>query len=73
MAERSLSHTQLVEIKKIEGDSQKLRNINNQLLAITNKCKDLTINKILAKDDMEFAIEFLTGKLPFLKNALKKH
>lgn len=45
------SNTQLVEIQKIEDNSQKLRNINNQLLAIIDKCKDLTINKILAKDN----------------------
>ncbi|MFU7501953.1 MAG: hypothetical protein ACE1S7_00390 [Candidatus Tisiphia sp.] len=61
------SVTTLVEIETIEDNTQKLRNINNQLLVIIDKCKDLTINKILAKDDMELAIEFLTGKLPFPK------
>jgi hypothetical protein len=45
-----------------------LIDINNQLIEIFKYCKDFTINKILAKDDLELALDFLTGKTPFLKD-----
>ena len=46
--------------------------INNQLIAIFERCKDFTINKILAKDDLELAFDFLTGKTHFVKGPLWK-
>ena len=52
-----------LKIQEIEDSAVRLRSVNTQLLGITNKFKDFTIEKILAKDDLELALEVLTGKL----------
>ncbi len=52
-----------LKIQEIEDSAVRLRNVNAQLLGITNKFKDLAMEKILAKDDLELALEVLTGKL----------
>lgn len=59
------SNSQLVEIEKIEDNSKKLKNITIKIRSIIDNCEDLTLDKILAKDDLEVAMEFLTGKLKF--------
>ena len=41
--------------------------INNQILDIVNGCKNLTIDKILEKDDFELSFEALTGKIQLPK------
>ena len=51
----------------IEENINSLLKINNQILAIVDACKDSTINKILAKDDLELAIDALSGKITLPK------
>jgi hypothetical protein len=41
--------------------------INKEILEILDYCKDYTIDKIMQKDEMELALEVLTGKIPFPK------
>jgi len=66
--QEQLSELQLTQVQKIENYTHLLIDINNQLIAIFKYCKDFTINKILAKDDLELAFDFLTGKTDFLKD-----
>jgi hypothetical protein len=40
-----------------------IRKINVAILALAAEVKDHTIDKILAKDDIELALEVLAGKL----------
>lgn len=41
--------------------------INNQILDIVDKCKNSTIDKVLAKDDLELALDALSGKITLPK------
>lgn len=66
--QEQLTELQLTQVQEIENCTHLLIDINNQLIAIFEHCKDFTINKILAKDDLELAFDFLTGKTPFLKD-----
>jgi len=54
---------QLQDIDKIESCNQDLEKTNIRILFLANHYKDHTINKILAKDDAELAIDVLLGKL----------
>jgi hypothetical protein len=66
--QEQLTELQLTQVQEIENCTHSLIDINNQLIAIFEHCKDFTINKILAKDDLELAFDFLMGKTPFLKD-----
>jgi len=62
-----LDEVQLYQVQEIENCSRLLKEINNEILSIVNYCKDFTIDKILEKDDLELALDTLTGKMPFLR------
>lgn len=59
----TLTDIQLTQVEQIEHFSQELDNTNAELVEILEKCKNHTIDKILEKDDLELAFDFLTGKL----------
>jgi hypothetical protein len=65
--QEELTELQLKQVQEIENNTHLLTDINNQLLAILDYCKDFTIDKILEKDDMELALDVLRGKIPFPK------
>lgn len=51
-------------IHEIEDKTNELIKANKEILDILQYCKKYTIDKILAKDDMELAIDVLSGKIP---------
>ena len=63
----TLTDIELTQIEQIEHFSQKLDNTNKELVKILEKCKNHTIDKILEKDDLELALEFLTDELQLPK------
>jgi len=64
---KELNELQQYQVTTIEENINSLLKINNQILAIVDACKDSTINKILAKDDLELAIDALSGKITLPK------
>ena len=60
---KSVTSTQLLEIKRLQNQMIKLKKIVNQNLDIAKYLKDKTIEKIMEKDDVELAMEFLMGKM----------
>lgn len=58
----SLSEAQGREITRLEERFGELRAVNDRILALAAEFKEGTIDKILAKDDIELAFEFLSGK-----------
>lgn len=60
-----LDEVQLYQVQEIENCTRLLKDINNQILSIVDYCKDFTIDKILEKDDLELALDTLTGRIPF--------
>lgn len=59
---KSLSDTQRQEIERLTNQLTSLRQILTSCVALAYEMKDSTIDKILAKDDAELAVEFLMGK-----------
>lgn len=64
---QKLSPLQLEQVEQILASTNAMLEINKELLEILDYCKDYTIDKIMQKDEMEIALEVLTGKLPFPK------
>lgn len=60
-----LTELQLAQVQEIENCTHLLIDVNDQLIDICEHCKEYTINKILEKDDLELAFDFLTGKRHF--------
>ena len=60
---QKLSSSQLKQVNQIESNVQELEKINNQILFLVKHYKDGTIDKILAKDDIELVLDFLLGKI----------
>ena len=58
-----ISQEQAKEIKRLLKQCQELEKVTKDLIEIINKIKPFTIDKILAKDDAELALDVLTGKL----------
>ena len=58
----SLSDAQAREIARLEGQLGELRTVNDRILALAAELKEGTIDKLLAKDDIELALELLSGK-----------
>ena len=56
------SAMQRQEIERLTDQLTTLRQVLTSCLALADEMKDGTIEKILAKDDVELALEFLTGK-----------
>ena len=65
--EKELSELQQYQVRAIEDNVDMITKINNQILDIVNGCKNLTIDKILEKDDFELSFEALTGKIQLPK------
>lgn len=65
--EKELTEIQQYQVTTIEENANTLIKINNQILDIVDKCKDSTIDKILAKDDLELALDALSGKITLPK------
>lgn len=63
----TLTDIEITQVEQIEHFSRELDNTNAELVEILEKCKNHTINKILEKDDLELALEFLTGELKLPK------
>ena len=51
------------EIYRLQGQMAELKKVNRKILAIAEKHKDKTIEKILGKSDTELGMDFLMGKL----------
>jgi hypothetical protein len=58
----SPTERQCAEIERLTDQLTTLRQVLTLCLALTDEMKDGTIDQILAKDDVELAIEFLMGK-----------
>jgi hypothetical protein len=54
---------QLADIEKIEKFSKRLQKTSEQILFLARHYKDHTINRILEKDDVELALDYLLGNL----------
>ncbi|MBF0230032.1 MAG: hypothetical protein HQK63_10690 [Desulfamplus sp.] len=57
-----LNDLQEKEIKRLQVQMVKLKNVVDKLLNIAEQLKDNTIETVLGKDDFELAMEVLTGK-----------
>jgi hypothetical protein len=58
----SLTERQRREIERLTNQLSALRHVFTLCLALADEMKDGTIDRLLAKDDVELAIEFLMGK-----------
>lgn len=56
-----LNTGQLKNIQEIEDNAKEIKNTNKQILTLANNFKDRTIDRILAKSDINLALDFLTG------------
>jgi len=63
----TLTDIEITQVEQIEHFSHELDSTNAELVEILEKCKNHTIDKILEKDDLELALEFLTGELQLPK------
>jgi len=55
--------SQQAELLRLSRQMERLRAGLDSALAMADKMKELTIEKILAKDDVELALDVLSGKL----------
>jgi len=60
---KNLKSGQQAEIKKLQEQMSELKEVNKKILAIAEKHKNRTIEKVLSKSDAEVAMDFLMGKL----------
>ncbi len=58
----TLTENQQKEISRLQAQMVKLKKVVDQNLLIAEYLKENTIEKVLAKDDAELAMEFLMGK-----------
>ena len=56
-----LDEEELKSVQEIEANAYELEKTNKQILDLANSFKDHTINKVLAKSDINLALAFLTG------------
>ncbi len=57
-----LTSTQKQEVERLQGQLTRLRRIVTEILARTEKPKELTIETLLSKSDAETGLDFLLGK-----------
>lgn len=57
-----LTSAQAQEIGRLDKQVEQLRKVLTDILTLADKLKEGTIEKILAKDDAELALEVLSGK-----------
>jgi len=60
----NLSNEQRVEVERLKSQLPKIKETYENLLALLNKMKNYTIDKILAMDDAELAFRVLSGEIP---------
>jgi hypothetical protein len=58
-----LKTTHRNEIQRLQGQMAELKKVNRDILAIAEKHKDTTVEKVLEKSDAELGLDFLMGKL----------
>lgn len=58
------SPNQIEDIEIVEGFTKKLQEVNAKILHLANKYKQQTIGRLLEKDPIESALDFLMGKIP---------
>ena len=58
---------QQYQVMTIEENANSLIKINNQILDIVDKCKNSTIDKILAKGDLGLALDAFSEKITLPK------
>jgi hypothetical protein len=51
------------EIKRLQGQLDRLRSVLTSCLDLTDELKEATIEKVLGKSDVEVAMDVLSGKL----------
>lgn len=59
----SLSKSQVKDVERLLSSIHALERVNSQVLFLANHFKDHTLDKILARDDVDLALDFLSGKL----------
>ena len=62
-AEPKLTEPQRQEIERSIGQMKRLREVNTSILALADELKEGTIEKILAKGDLELGLEILQQEL----------
>ncbi len=60
---KSLKPEQQAEITNLQKQMSELKKANRKILAIAEKHKTRTIEKVLSKSDADVAMDFLMGKL----------
>jgi len=61
-SETNLTEQQKGDIERLNSWIHKIKEINERVLELAKLISENTIDKILAKDDMELALEVLSGK-----------
>ena len=61
--EENPSEEQLTKIEEIEEIATELVQVNNEILAIMNRCKEQTIERLLEKEDLEVGLEYIVSKM----------
>ncbi len=60
---KKLQPAERAEIQKLQARMKELKQVNRKIIAIAEKHKDKTIEKIMSKSDVELGMDFLLGKL----------
>ena len=65
---QNLSKAQLINIKKLESYTNRLKETNSQISSIVNNyCRDQTIDRIFKKEDLKLVLDFLDSKAAFTR------
>ena len=59
----TLTPQQREEVERLSSQLDRLRAVVASVLSLAGELKDRTIEKVLAKDDVELAIDLLSGKM----------
>ena len=62
MKKDDLTATQQQEVERLEGQLTRLREVIASLLSLAEELQSGTIESVLAKSDIELALEVLSGK-----------
>ncbi len=60
---QSLTPKQLAEVERLSGQMKKLHKLTTKTLALAEELQELTIERLLEKDDAEVGLEYLLGTL----------
>lgn len=61
-AQADLTSAQHLEVERCQGQLKRLQEVNSAILALADELKEGTIEKILAKSDLELGLEMLQPK-----------